>query len=824
MSAAGFLAVLLATLAPQGERIRAEGPMPALVRLGQATQITLIAEGRAELPAPRAPVVDGAGVELSAPSSFQQMTYDGVRRTMRVEVRYVLTITPWREGRFTVPPIEWPLAAGRVERTQEFTFECVKDLRGAERAFVQVRPLAARVYVGEPLRVDVDFGVDAALTPLVLRTARGQEYVDLELQAGWLGTLPDTTPVEVPFAQGEQGLYVVANGGLAAALAPEMVERQGRRYSRFVLRRAFLPTAPGRLRLEAPLLRYRVESATDRDDFTARFGGRPLPRKEEYFAYGEPVEVEVLPLPDAGRPRAFSGAVGRFTIDAALDRPAVRVGNSVKLRVTIAGTGNLEFLGLPEYQPGGGLHLLGRTEARGSDKVEAVYDLTPTTATVREVPPVHWNYFDTTPGRERYVEVATRALPLEVQPLPAGEGLRPLVTDTVVPGRDDVFDLIPLDRGAPVVVAPWPGPWVRGVAVLAPWLAALGLAGFLGWRRRVRADVAGARARRAAQSFADALRAGMAPDQALAGYLSDRLGCPPAALVGPDLLERLARCGVEPGLADEIRSALESGVAARYGGGGEVAAAPFAALVRRLEGVALRRLALLWLVGLLTAGAAGAQDPVRAQELYRRGEHAAAAEAFAAAAERPDPDRRVLYNLGNALYRQGRHAEALLAYEQARLGMPRDPELQANLALVRGRLELPGDEGGPFFAGLARARESFTPLETVALAVLANLWAALLLLLGWRRTAARFLGLAILVPALLLALEVLWFAPARPPRGIVLRDRSELAAEPRAGLPALLTLRAGAEVDVLGEGPSWTEVRVRGRRGYLPRGTVGVVR
>ena len=34
----------------------------------------------------------------------------------------------------------------------------------------------------------------------------------------------------------------------------------------------------------------------------------------------------------------------------------------------------------------------------------------------------------------------------------------------------------------------------------------------------------------------------------------------------------------------------------------------------------------------------------------------------------------------------------------------------------------------------------------------------------------------------------------------------------------------GVEVEVLAEGPSWTQVRVQGRSGFVPAGAVGVVR
>ena len=85
-------------------------------------------------------------------------------------------------------------------------------------------------------------------------------------------------------------------------------------------------------------------------------------------------------------------------------------------------------------------------------------------------------------------------------------------------------------------------------------------------------------------------------------------------------------------------------------------------------------------------------------------------------------------------------------------------------------------------------------------------------------------GFVLLLPALILAADVLWVEPNEAPLGIVLEDRVALVSEPRPGLQPVLTLRRGVSLDVLGEGPAWTQVEVRGRSGYLPADAMRVVR
>lgn len=52
------------------------------------------------------------------------------------------------------------------------------------------------------------------------------------------------------------------------------------------------------------------------------------------------VTLHVKPLPEAGRPADFSGGVGTFKLEAALDRTGAAVGDTVTLTVTVSGQGN----------------------------------------------------------------------------------------------------------------------------------------------------------------------------------------------------------------------------------------------------------------------------------------------------------------------------------------------------------------------------------------------------------------------------------------------------------------------------------------------------
>jgi len=61
----------------------------------------------------------------------------------------------------------------------------------------------------------------------------------------------------------------------------------------------------------------------------------------------EPVKINVKELPD-GAPAAFNGAVGKFTMEASLDKKETKAHDAVTLKIKISGKGNLKLLDPPK--------------------------------------------------------------------------------------------------------------------------------------------------------------------------------------------------------------------------------------------------------------------------------------------------------------------------------------------------------------------------------------------------------------------------------------------------------------------------------------------
>lgn len=824
-----FALLVLSGAATAQETLRHEGPSPATLRLGDTSQILVQIEGRGANPrAPELPTVDGLRFDLQGPVRQEQSFYDGRALRQSFTVQYGIRITALREGSFTIPKIRvW--TGSKNQEIPETRLDVVKDMKGGDRGYLDVQVTPRRVYVHEPIRVTVDFGVDAGLKPVLDVANDRSRYVDYEVQAPWLSRMEGAEALPAPSVAADQQIGVVKNRELQRAAFDGEHRRNGRQWNRFTWQQSFLPTRIGKLQLAAPLLRYNVLLREGQVDI---FGGRRGQQTENFYVYGQPIEIEVLPIPEAGRPNPYYGAVGRFTLDARLDKEQVKVGASVKLIVTIRGEGNLEFLRVPSLEGVPGFererfHLLGQTEKRDADKVVATYDLTPLTADIRAVPAVPWNWFDTTPGVEKFVGAATAELPLTVRPLEKGETLSALPeaeSKPVTPGVDDVFD-VPELSGEPVPTPSLPRP-VAFAAVFGPWVVVAIAMLLLGWWRKRAADTTGQRARGAARACARELAAGGDPAVALAGYLAARLGVEAAAIIGPEADRRLVDAGLDPEPARAVQQALDRGVAARYGGGGGLGKDEVERLVAQLERAPLRRAAPLWpfllALAIGTSGSTPAQDEAATGlAAYRAGDYRTAEAAFAQAIARSD-DRRLWRARGNCWYRLDDLPRALWCYEAARLGLPRDAELLANIALIRGRLELGAEESGGegFTATLLAIRQRFSAGERAFVAALLMTGAALLLLMSWRRIGLRWLGVLLLLPGGVIAVDLLWLSAERPPAAIALESLA-LVAEPRTGMTPIATIRPGYRVEVLPGGQGeFVRITAGERTGYVPASVI----
>jgi hypothetical protein len=138
----------------------------------------------------------------------------------------------------------------------------------------------------------------------------------------------------------------------------------GREYNVYTIRKAQLyPLQHGNIDLESAELENKIQFINDEYinkngenplDLFDNFGGTMVPQEgiinQVINLKSKPVTILVKPLPEANRPVSFSGSVGKYFIEAQLQKKSFPVNESGKLIVKISGSGNLPLLTAPVLQ------------------------------------------------------------------------------------------------------------------------------------------------------------------------------------------------------------------------------------------------------------------------------------------------------------------------------------------------------------------------------------------------------------------------------------------------------------------------------------------
>lgn len=144
------------------------------------------------------------------------------------------------------------------------------------------------------------------------------------------------------------------------------------------------------------------------------------------------VDVSVRPFPD-DPPDSFGGAIGQFSMGAAVDRLSVDVGEPVRLTVDVQGTGNFPLMPRPVIELGEDWRVITRPpqalEAPDRTLINIPFGrrvfewlLIPLRAGTLEINDIRFSHFD--PTREVYVESDSWNFTINVFPGEAGRDIR----------------------------------------------------------------------------------------------------------------------------------------------------------------------------------------------------------------------------------------------------------------------------------------------------------------------------------------------------------------------------------------------------------------
>ncbi|MEW6775699.1 MAG: BatD family protein [Bdellovibrionota bacterium] len=384
------------------------------------------------------------------------------------------------------------------------------------------------------------------------------------------------------------------------------VQRNGTNYySASVLQVAFYPLASGPARIEPVTLDLQLGGTPQQllDQFWGGMFGRL--RGQSVRASTEALSFEVQPVPEAGKPHSFAGAVGKISILGTLAGGAasrqVKVGDPVPYTVEVSIRGNPDAVLAPALRLPQGFDSfdaqvsqtpLPTPEGGIEFKKTFSYLLVPRRPGTERFSPLSFSWFD--PEKEKYQTWEAPAVEL-------------LVTGTAEPGAMD---------GAPSMKKEEPGLQLRYIkpdaqdlaagrssllanpAFLAAVIFPLGVFGGCAavarkrarseqdapWARRQKARKRfEASLKRAARAEGTGARAGESA-QALLSLVGDLWNFEAAGLTRPALEGRLSELGVEEALRKEFLSFLARLDEARFAGAGLPEGAGLIDETRRLGG------------------------------------------------------------------------------------------------------------------------------------------------------------------------------------------------------------------------------------------------
>lgn len=505
-----------------------------LVRLGAAVplQVTVEHTDDAQLLGPL-PEVDGLlfGQPIGPSVNKAFSLVQGVA-THRVTVEWSIRVRPTRAGTFEIPPLRLTVAGEEVTApAAPMQLEVIEDSEGARRGYFDLE-VPERVFEGQPFTIEARFGFD-----------QSQPVDRHDLYLPWWKALRGVIELE-PTVLDRGRDRIVVNDRDETDIEPlRPFERDGSVMRAFQFRSRYLASRPGTLQLGASTYRFGVVLERGR--------GFSRDRVQYYYAQSDPVEVEVVPVPEEGRPFEWSGAVGSLDVSRRVDRRDLQEGDTLQLTVSWTGEANLAFLDPPDLSrldAFSGFRLVGTTDESFADERRVRYDLLCADPDILEVPPVPLWTFD--PETEAYRLVESRPVPIRVR---AVEGTIVGFEEAGAPEAVDLADVNTTPRAGAGVLP-------LGGAALAWTGAGLPLAWLLlRTLVRRRGDPAGPEARRRrlarrrlARELASAASAS-AQGAALARFLAARTREPEAAWVGRDVE---AWAAAREGLAPELATAL----------------------------------------------------------------------------------------------------------------------------------------------------------------------------------------------------------------------------------------------------------------------------
>lgn len=366
----------------------------------------------------------------------------------------------------------------------------------------------------------------------------------------------------------------------------EIESYNGEKYHVATLKQIILfPERFGKLTLDPLAMTFVVRQAAPSNDPIEQFFGGSY-KDTKYKIKSTPITINVKPLPEAGKPEGFNGAVGNFSIGANLDKSSVKANEALNYTLKVTGSGNLKLLKAPEltlpadiekYDPKVNDDIK-ETMGGVSGSREYSFLLIPRHEGNYTIEPLKFSYFNPVTGR--YVSLTSRSFAVKVAKGDPGSN----VTAYATGGQQDVKmlakDIAYIKTGNPGLTKDGEGFYGSAlyyVLLCTGPVLLLAAFGYRKWYRENNSDVVKVKGRNAnkiaAKHLANARKQLISGDKkvfyediyrGLYGYLSDKLNISAADLNKENIRGQLKLRAVNESIIDQLTETLDLCEMARY--------------------------------------------------------------------------------------------------------------------------------------------------------------------------------------------------------------------------------------------------------------------
>ncbi len=286
------------------------------ITLEDSLQLSITIQGTQNTPPPELPSLPDFRVTSAGTSSSTQII--NFKRSVSITHKYRLT--PMNTGQFKIG-LARIRANGKIYATQPITVVVKKTTAQNQPAdksvFIETNVSKKIAYVGEQLIYSFKLFHRIEAKNLDLSMPFGASHFQKE---------------DLGKAKSYQNLI------------------NGIQYQVQEISIALFPIKAGKAEIPAAMLDldiYHRTRSNRRGFFNDPFFGQGI-RAEHKVLRSKPLSVEILALPEKGKPLDFKNIIGQFNIQANLGKKDLEVGDTTTLTITVSGKGNIRGVTFPE--------------------------------------------------------------------------------------------------------------------------------------------------------------------------------------------------------------------------------------------------------------------------------------------------------------------------------------------------------------------------------------------------------------------------------------------------------------------------------------------